>query len=79
MSNTDFGWIRRDFTMIGLKDAIGKRPDNWVTDNANKYLDVGVLMQQDVVELHSLIVAKNTPVVVENVVDDAPIIEEPTV
>ena len=70
MSNTDFGWIRRDFTMIGLKDAIGKRPDNWVTDNANKYLDAGVLLQQDIVELHGLIVAKNTPVVVENVVDE---------
>jgi hypothetical protein len=68
-----------DFVLTALLDSIGIMTDAWVRVQAIAHHEKGVLTEADLAQIDTKIVEKNTPVVVENVVDDAPIIEEPTV
>ncbi len=50
----------RNFLMTGFKDAIGKMADYQIVLNANGYYEKGVLTEEDLAELQTLIEAKNT-------------------
>nr|DAE06063.1 MAG TPA: hypothetical protein [Siphoviridae sp. ctsxw88] len=52
----------RNFLMTGFKDAIGKMADYQIILNANGFYEKGVLTEEDLAELQTLIEAKNTPV-----------------
>lgn len=52
----------RNFLMTGFKDAIGKMADYQIVLNANGYYEKGVLTEEDLAELQTLIEAKNAPV-----------------
>ena len=49
----------RNFLMTGFKDAIGKMADYQIVLNANGYYEKGVLTEEDLAELQTLIEAKN--------------------
>ena len=49
----------RRFLMTGFCDAVGKQPDYMVIQNANGYYEKGVLTEEDLAELQSLIDEKN--------------------
>ena len=51
----------RDFLMTGFKNAVGKMADYQVIFNANGYYEKGVLSEEDLAELQTLIDEKNTP------------------
>lgn len=53
----------RNFVKKGLMDAIGKQPDHWVILNAAGWHEKGVLLEEDLKEINSLIEARNAPVV----------------
>lgn len=50
----------REFLMRGFKNAIGKQPDYWIIFNANGYFEKGVLQENDLQEIFTLIEDKNT-------------------
>ena len=52
-------FILRDFLMKGFRDAVGKMADYQVIFNANGYYEKGVLTEEDLAELQSMINAKN--------------------
>ena len=52
----------RDFIYSGLVDAIGKLNDYQVILNAAGWLDKGVLIEEDLVTIQSLITAHNKQV-----------------
>ena len=49
----------RDFLMTGFKNAVGKMADYQVIFNANGYYEKGVLSEEDLAELQSMIDEKN--------------------
>lgn len=51
----------RDFLMTGFRDAVGKMADYQVILNANGFYEKGVLTEDDLAELQTLIDVKNTP------------------
>ena len=51
----------RNFLMTGFKDAIGKMADYQIILNANGFYEKGVLTEEDLAELQTLIEAKNAP------------------
>ena len=51
----------REFLMTGFKNAVGKMADYQVIFNANGYYEKGVLTEEDLAELQSMINAKNPP------------------
>lgn len=51
----------RDFLMTGFKNAVGKMADYQVIFNANGYYEKGVLSEEDLAELQSMIDEKNKP------------------
>lgn len=55
MSNFKF----REFVKKGLIDAVGKQADHWVILNAAGWHEKGVLVEDDLKEINSLIDAKN--------------------
>ena len=61
----------RNFLMTGFKDAIGKMADYQIVLNANGYYEKGVLTEEDLAELQTLIEAKNAPVEVETIGQEA--------
>ena len=52
---------RRKFVKDGIISAIGSMPDYWVILNADNYGKEGVLTEEDLVEIQTLINAKNNP------------------
>ena len=58
----------REFLMQGFRNAVGKMQDYQVILNANGYYEKGVLTEDDLAELQSMIDAKNTPI--EEVIPD---------
>lgn len=50
----------RDFIIKGLKDAVGKMADYQVILNAAGWLEKGVLTENDLAEINSLIEAQYT-------------------
>ena len=52
----------RDFLMTGFRDAVGKMADYQIILNANGFYEKGVLTEDDLAELQTLIDTKNTPV-----------------
>lgn len=52
----------REFLMSAFKDAIGRMADYQILLNANGYYEKGVLLEEDLNELLSLIEQKNTPI-----------------
>ena len=54
-------FILRDFLMKGFRDAVGKMADYQVIFNANGYYEKGVLTEEDLAELQSMIDEKNKP------------------
>ncbi len=61
----------REFLMTGFRNAVGKMADYQVILNANGYFEKGVLTEEDLAELYHMIEVKNTPEVVEEVIEDA--------
>lgn len=59
----------REFVKTGLISAIGIQPDYWVILTSANWLQKGVLLEEDLIEIQRLIEEKNTQV--------EPIIEEP--
>ena len=51
----------REFIMKGLRNAVGKMLDYQVILNAMGWFEKGVLMQEDLAELQTMIDEKNTP------------------
>ena len=51
----------RIFLMTGFRSAVGHMADYQVILNANGYYEKGVLTEDDLAELQSMIEAKNTP------------------
>ena len=51
----------REFLMTGFKNAVGKMADYQVIFNANGYYEKGVLTEEDLAELQSMIDEKNKP------------------
>ena len=51
----------RDFLMTGFKNAVGKMADYQIIFNANGYYEKGVLSEEDLAELQSMIDEKNKP------------------
>lgn len=51
----------RDFLMRGFKGAIGQLADYKIIFNANGYYEKGVLTEDDLAELQTLINEKNEP------------------
>ena len=51
----------REFLMTGFKNAVGKMADYQVIFNANGYYEKGVLSEEDLAELQSMIDEKNKP------------------
>lgn len=49
----------RIFVKQGLMDAVGKQADHWVILNAAGWHDKGVLTEDDLAEIQTLIDAKN--------------------
>ena len=49
----------RKFVKDGLLNAVGNMPDYWVILNATGYHEKGVLTEEDLAEIHSVIEAKN--------------------
>lgn len=47
------------FLMTGFRDAVGKQPDYRVVENANGFYEKGVLTENDLSELQSMLEAKN--------------------
>ena len=54
-------FILRDFLMKGFRDAVGKMADYQVIFNANGYYEKGVLTEEDLAELQSMINEKSNP------------------
>ena len=52
----------REFIKKGLIDAIGKMADYQVILNAAGWHEKGVLLEQDLSEINTLILSHNTPV-----------------
>ena len=67
----------RNYVKKGLINAIGKQPDFWVILNSANWLEKGVLLEEDLIEINQLIDEKNIPV--EEVQIEEPIIEENSV
>ena len=61
----------RNFLMTGFKDAIGKMADYQIILNANGFYEKGVLTEEDLAELQTLIEAKNAPVEAETTEQEA--------
>lgn len=53
----------RSFVKKGLIDAVGKLGDYWVIHNAAGWHEKGVLLEEDLKEINSLIKARYAPVV----------------
>ena len=51
----------REFLMTGFKSAVGKMADYQIIFNANGYYEKGVLSEEDLAELQSMIDEKNKP------------------
>ena len=51
----------RDFIKKGLRNAVGKLADYQIILNAAGWLDKGVLLEEDLAEIQSVIDAFNTP------------------
>lgn len=51
----------REFLMTGFKNAVGKMADYQIIFNANGYYEKGVLTEEDLAELQSMIDEKNKP------------------
>lgn len=51
----------REFLMTGFKNAVGKMADYQVVFNANGYYEKGVLSEENLAELQSMIDEKNKP------------------
>lgn len=64
----------KNYVKKGLINAIGKQPDFWVILNSANWLEKGVLLEEDLIEINQLIDEKNIPV--EEVQIEEPIIEE---
>ena len=58
----------RNFLMTAFRSAVGHMADYQVILNANGYYEKGVLTEDDLAELQSMIDAKNTPT--EEVIPD---------
>lgn len=65
----------REFLMTGFKNAVGKMADYQIIFNANGYYEKGVLTEEDLAELQSMINAKNPPA--EEVTEEPEATEEP--
>ena len=61
----------RNFLMTGFKDAIGKMADYQIILNANGFYEKGVLTEEDLAELQTLIEAKNAPAEAETTGQEA--------
>ncbi len=51
----------RNFLMTGFKGAVGKMADYQIILNANGYYEKGVLTEEDLAQLQTLIDEKNAP------------------
>ena len=51
----------REFLMKGFRNAVGKQADYQIIFNANGYYEKGVLSEEDLAELQSMIDEKNKP------------------
>ena len=51
----------RNFLMAGFKGAVGKMADYQIILNANGYYEKGVLTEEDLAQLQTLIEEKNAP------------------
>ena len=49
----------REFLMKGFRNAVGKQADYQIIFNANGYYEKGVLSEEDLAELQSMIDEKN--------------------
>ena len=58
----------REFLMTGFRNAVGKMADYQVILNANGYFEKGVLTEDDLAELYSLIEDKNTSEIFQDAV-----------
>ena len=56
----------RNFLMIGFKNAVGHMADYQVILNANGYYEKGVLTEDDLSELQSMIEEKNAALAAED-------------
>ena len=57
----------REFLMKGFKNAVGKMADYQVIFNANGYYEKGVLTEEDLAQLQTLIDEKNAPAETEEI------------
>ena len=60
----------RNYIKQGYLDAVGKMPDFWIIINSTGYCEKGVLLQEDLTEIQAKIDEKNTPVVVEEELEE---------
>ena len=51
-----------NFVMNAIKSSIGSMPDFWVMNNALGWMEKGVLVEEDLVEIQALIDQKNAPI-----------------
>ena len=56
----------RNFLMTGFRSAVGHMADYQVILNANGYYEKGVLTEEDLAELQSMIEEKNAAVIEES-------------
>lgn len=56
----------RNYVKKGLINAIGKQPDFWVILNSANWLEKGVLLEEDLIEINQLIDEKNTIIETSN-------------
>ena len=57
----------RNFLMTRFKGAVGKMADYQIILNANGYYEKGVLTEEDLAELQTLIDEKNAPAETEEI------------
>lgn len=57
----------RNFLMAGFKGAVGKMADYQIILNANGYYEKGVLTEEDLAQLQTLIDEKNAPAETEEI------------
>lgn len=56
----------KNYVKKGLINAIGKQPDFWVILNSANWLEKGVLLEEDLIEINQLIDEKNTIIETSN-------------
>lgn len=56
----------KNYVKKGLINAIGKQPDFWIILNSANWLEKGVLLEEDLIEINQLIDEKNTIIETSN-------------